>query len=263
MWDFATDHGDKLVDLGLRFGAVAVGGFAVMSPELPVYLDRQMALAKERGVGLDLHVDENGDPNSQCLRLVAEATLRNQFPHPVVCGHCCSLAVQPPATQQATLDLVRAAGVRIVSLPLCNRYLQDRRTTGFPRTPYWRGITLLQEFQAAGIPLACANDNVRDAFHAYGDFDLLEVYAESVRLGHLEARFAESMTVVTSRAAESVGRPEFGRIAPGAPARLVLTAARSFSELLSRPTGPRRRVDGETMSAPQVPSYTELDPMAA
>ena len=112
--------------------------------------------------------------------------------------------------------------------------------------------------RSPGVPVACASDNVRDAFFAFGDFDLLEVYSESVRLAHLDTRLADSVKVVTATAADIVGRPEYGRIAPGSPAHLVVTTARSFSELLSRPLGPRRRVDGETIHAPAVPDYAEL-----
>ena len=257
--DFSTAHGEKIADLALRHGASALGGFAVMSPELPAHFDRELAIARERGVGLDLHVDENGNPGSECLRLVAEAVLRTEFPYPVVCGHCCSLGVQPPARQRATLDLVKAAGLKVISLPLCNLYLQDRRAAdAFPRHPSWRGLTLIQDMLDAGIPVACASDNVRDAFFAYGDFDLLEVYAQSVRLAHLDTRLAESVRVVSATAADIVGRPDAGRIAPGAPAQLVITAARSFSELLSRPAAPRRCVDGERIHTPELPDYREL-----
>lgn len=45
-----------------------------------------------------------------------------------------------------------------------------------PRTPRWRGITAVQEFAAAGVAVAAASDNVRDHWHRYGDYDLLEVF---------------------------------------------------------------------------------------
>jgi cytosine deaminase len=230
-----------------------------MSPELPGHLDRLMAVARDRGVGLDFHVDENGRADAEVLRLVAEAVLRNQFPYPVVCGHCCSLAVQPVERQRSTLALVKAAGIRIISLPLCNLYLQDRRAApAFPLTPHWRGLTLIHDFLELGVPVACASDNVRDAFYAFGDMDAVEVYVQSVRLAHLDSRLAESVRVVTSTPAEMIGLPERGRIAPGAPAELVVLAARSFSELLSRTGAPRRLVEGETVRAAHVPSYEEL-----
>jgi cytosine deaminase len=109
------------------------------------------------------------------------------------------------------------------------------------------------------VPVACASDNVRDAFFPFGDFDLLEVYAQSVRLAHLDERLGDSVRVVASTAAEIVGLPTYGRVVAGAPARLVVTEARTFNELLSRPTGPRQRIDGETLHRPVRPDYRELN----
>ena len=256
--NYSGPDGDAVADLAVKYGACALGGWSPMSPDLPGQLDRLLAIARDRGLGLDLHVDENGDPREEVLRTVAEAVIRNKFGNPVVCGHCCSLAVQPPERQRSTIALVRQAGIRVVSLPLCNLYLQDRRGTEFPRTPRWRGITLIHDLLDAGVPVACASDNVRDAFHAYGDFDAAEVYLQSVRLAHLDSRLAQSVGVVTAAAADIVGLPEMGRVAPGAPAHLVVFPACSFSELLSRPGSDRRLVDGETVRDARPPGYAEL-----
>ena len=145
-----------------------------------------------------------------------------------------------------------------MSLPLCNLYLQDRRGDEFPRTPRWRGLTLIHDLLDAGVPVACASDNVRDAFHAHGDFDAAEVLIQSVRLAHLDSRLAQSVGVVTSAAADIVGLPELGRVAPGAPAHLVVFPSRSFSEFLSRPGSARRLVDGEAVRDARPPGYGEL-----
>ncbi len=251
-------NGEKIADVALRHGASALGGFLQMSADLPRQIDRLLALARERGVGLDLHVDENGNPAAEVLRHVAEGVLRHGFSLPVVCGHACSLAVQALERQRSTIALVKEAGIGVISLPQCNLYLQDRRGATFPRTPMWRGLTLIQDLLDAGVPVACASDNVRDAFHAFGDLDMIDVYAQALRLAHLDARLSDSVRLVTSTAADLVGRPEFGRVASGAPAHLVIFSARGFSELLSRPGAPRRCVDGEEVRALAVPDYAEL-----
>ncbi len=256
--NYSGPEGDTVADLAIKYGACALGGWSPMSSDLPRQLDRLMAIARDRGVGLDLHVDENGNPTEEVLRTLAEAVLRNTFTSPVVCGHCCSLSVQSPERQKSTIALVREAGIRVVSLPLCNLYLQDRRGDAFPRTPQWRGLTLIHDLMDAGVPMACASDNVRDAFHAFGDFDAAEVYIQSVRLAHLDSRLAESPAVVTTAAAEIIGRPDMGRVGPGAPAHLVVFPARSFSEFLSRPGSGRRLIDGESIRDARTPGYGEL-----
>jgi cytosine deaminase len=256
--NYSGTEGDTVADLAIKYGACALGGWSPMSAKLPRQLDRLIAIARDRGVGLDLHVDENGNPKEEVLRTLAEAVLRNGFERPVVCGHCCSLSVQSPERQKSTIAMVREAGIRVVSLPQCNLYLQDRRGHAFPRTPQWRGLTLIHDLMDAGVPVACASDNVRDAFHAFGDFDASEVYLQSVRLAHLDSRLAESPAIVTTAAAEMVGRPDMGRVAPGAPAHLVVFPARSFSEFLSRPGSGRRLVDGESIRDARPPGYAEL-----
>lgn len=256
--DYGSARGEQLADIAVQHRANALGGFFVMSPDLPRQVDRLLAIAAERRMGIDLHVDENGDANSECLRVVAESVLRRQFDLPVVCGHCCSLSVQTPARRQDTIGLVKAAGISVIALPLCNLHLQDRRRESGARAPKWRGLAPLLDLWEAGVPVACASDNVRDAFFPYGDLDALEVYVQSLRLAHLDHHLADSLRVVTTTAADIVGRPDLGRVIPGASGRLVVFEARSFSELLSRPGAARRCLDDHDLRALPLPDYAEL-----
>ena len=255
--NYAGSMGDETADLAMRYGASALGGWTPMGPELPRQVARLLAIARDRGVGVDLHVDENGNPAEEVLRTVAEGVIRNRFELPVVCGHCCSLAVQKEERQRSTIALVKEARIRVITLPLCNQYLQDRRTQ-VPRTPHWRGLTLIHELMDAGVAVASASDNVRDAFHAYGDMDAAEVYLQTVKQAHLDSRLGASAALVTSAAADMVGLPGSGRVAPGSPSQLVVFPARSFSEFLSRPGSPRRLVDGERIRDAHPPAYGEL-----
>lgn len=255
--DWLGPHGPALADLALKHGASALGGFLLPGPELPAQIGRLLELAEERGVGIDLHVDENGDPAAEVLRAVATGVLRAEFRRPVTCGHCCSLAVQAPDRVRSTVALVREAGIGVIALPDCNLYLQGRRTGGYPRSPVWRGLTLINDLCDAGVPVACASDNVHDAFHRYGDYDMLQVWALAVRLGHLDERLSESVEMVTRTPAVLAGRADLGRIEPGLPASLVLLPGRSLSEALSRPAAPRSRLDGETLASPEPPAWTQ------
>lgn len=257
---FAGGGARRVLELTERYGATALGGFPQPNPDLSQQFDYLLAAAKDAGLGVDLHVDESGLIEAECLRLLAEAVLRNQFPYPVTCGHCCSLAVHAPARRKSTIERVREAGIRVISLPLCNLYLQDRRReAGVPATPHWRGITLLHELMEAGVPVACASDNVRDAFYAYGDLDAVEVMVQSIRIGHLDTRMPAAATVVTSTAADILGLPDHGRIDAGARAELVVFEARRFSELLAFGNPPRRLISGEAFRSAAPPPYSALE----
>jgi cytosine deaminase len=265
--DFFNDGAGKILALTAENGATAMGGFPQPNPDLPRQLDRLMAAARELGVGLDLHVDESDLVEAECLRATAEAVLRNQFPHPVACGHNCSLSVQPPERARETIALVKEAGIGIISLPLTNLHLQGRsrgpaaagQKFGAPRTPQWRGLTLLHEFIEAGVIVACGGDNVRDAFIGWGDFDLVEVYVASVRLAHLDTRLAFSPAVVTTGPAAIMRLPGYGMVAPGSPADLVVFSARKLYSLLARPGTPRRLIHGEDFRVAALPDYDEQE----
>ena len=117
-------------------------------------------------------------------------------------GHCCSLSVQTDAVVDRTLDLVAEAGIAVVSLPMCNMYLQDRAGG---RTPRLRGVTILQELKSRGIPVSVASDNTRDPFYAYGDMDMHEVFTQAARIAHLDHPLADWPSAVTRTPADVMG----------------------------------------------------------
>ncbi|KAL4442940.1 hypothetical protein ABPG77_008431 [Micractinium sp. CCAP 211/92] len=221
-------------------------------------LDRIFRLAKERDLDLDFHTDENGNELARGLRYVAQKAEQWGYQGRVVCGHCCSLAFQPPEELAITLEAVRRAGVTVVSLPLVNQWTQDRSHEG-GRTPRWRGITLLHELRQAGIPTAISSDNVRDQFYAYGDLDMLEVFTQSCRMAHLDRPYGDWPQAVTSIPADAMHLPEHGRIGVGLPADFVIFRGRRYSELLSRPQYDRVVVRAGVPLDCTPPSYEELD----
>lgn len=256
---FLTPAGEKLADRIAEIGGI-LGGVAYINPDLDKQLDRVFALAKERNLNLDFHTDENDDPESTTLREVAKTAIRHEFSGQIICGHCCSLAVQPPELVTETLALVKVANIGIVSLPMCNLYLQDRQSQ---RTPRWRGVTLLHELKAAGIPVAVASDNCRDPFYGFGDHDVLEVFNMAVRIAHLDRPWEDWPRTVTKTPADLMGLPNLGKIAVGLPADLILFKARNFSELLSRAQGDRTVLRQGKEIDTTLPDYRELDDLLA
>jgi cytosine deaminase len=237
-----------------------LGAVTYMVPELAAGLDALFATATRLGLDLDFHVDESEDPAAASLAVIAETALRHRFAGKILVGHCCSLARQDAATVDRTLDLVAAAGIGVVSLPMCNLYLQDRHAG---RTPRWRGVTLLHEMAARGIPVMVSSDNTRDPFYAYGDLDGLEVYREATRILHLDHPIGDWPAAITATPATQLRRDAAGRIAVGGPADLVVTRARAFSELLSRPQSDRTVLRAGRAIDRTLPDYADLDPYVA
>jgi cytosine deaminase len=234
-----------------------LGAVTYMVPDLEELLDFVFSLAIEHGLDLDFHADETDDVAAVSLKKIAEAALWNNFEGRILVGHCCSLSRQPDREVLETLDKVAKAGLAVVSLPMCNLYLQDRRGDG--STPRWRGVTLLHEMKARGIPVAVASDNTRDPFYAYGDLDMLEVYREATRILHLDHPVADWPRAVAATPAEIMRLDGAGTIAAGGPADFIVFRGRSFTELLSRPESDRIVVRDGVAITRELPDYAELD----
>lgn len=237
-------HGDRLL-----------GCVTYMIPELDRALDILFRAAIENGFDLDFHVDETNDPAARSLEHIADAALRHRFTGRILCGHCCSLALQAPEDEARIIAKVREAGIAVVSLPLCNMYLQDRQPG---RTPRWRGVTALHELKAAGVPVMIASDNTRDPFYAYGDLDLVEVLREGARILQLDHSGPDWANAVARTPAQAMDI-QAGVIAVGASADLVLTRARDWTELFSRPQADRTVLAAGKAIDRTLPDYRELD----
>ncbi|MGF9692051.1 cytosine deaminase [Rhizobium sp. 0TCS1.26] len=235
-----------------------LGGATRILPDFEKILETLFKAAADNGLDIDLHVDETEDREVLTLKTIAETKLRLGFQGAVTVGHCCSLARQDEDLARRTIDLVAEAGISVVSLPMCNMYLQDRHAG---RTPRWRGVTLFHELAAAGVPTAVSSDNTRDPFYAYGDLDPVEVFREAVRILHLDHPLDEAARVVTTTPADILGRRDIGRIKPGLPADLVLFSARRWSEFLSRPQADRIVVRNGMGIDRRLPDYRDLDPV--
>ncbi|MEL6452081.1 MAG: cytosine deaminase [Pseudomonadota bacterium] len=254
-----VDDPDRFVtiaDLIARHDGV-LGGLTVPSDRLPGQLQTFLGAAQDRGLPADFHVDETTDPQVNTLRDIAQAVLDHRFDQPVVVGHLCSLSTMPEAEALATLDLMAKAGLHVVSLPMCNLYLQDRHPH---RTPRNRGITLVHEMKARGISVSFASDNTRDPFYAYGDMDMLEVMREATRIGHLDHADADwtHAFVTTPATACGFATPS---LAPGAPADLVICRAREWTELFARPQSNRIVLRAGVQIDRTLPDYSDLDPL--
>ncbi len=174
--------------------------------------------AEEFGLDVDLHCDEELNPQAQGLATTAALTRELRFSGRVVCGHTCALAAQPEAQALATLDAVAQAPITLVSLPTTNLLLQDAQTG---RTPRQRGITLVKEARARGIPLLISTDNVQDAFCRAGSFDPVEALGIGALAAQLEQPF-DAWSDTICRGDWLSRAPGTAPLRPGAVADLVI-----------------------------------------
>jgi cytosine deaminase len=254
--------GDRVAALVAESGGLlggvtraVTGDHAAPPANIDALLDRLFALAIRHDLDIDLHVDETGDAGAATLPFIARAALRHGYRGRIVCGHCCSLAVQTEDVVDRTLDLLAEAGIAVVTLPTVNMYLQDRHAG---RTPRWRGVTLVHEMLRRGVRVAAAGDNCRDSFYAYGDHDVVDTFRQAVRILHFDHPLIDAPALVGTTPAEIGKFHGHGRLEVGAPARFIIFNARSINEIISRPQSDRIVIDRGKRVEAKVPEYAEL-----
>jgi cytosine deaminase len=253
--------GGQLAELAARHGGVLGGVTDTLQlvngvhEQLDEALDALFALAQERSLDIDLHVDQSADPAAFTLPHIARAKLRSKYQGRVVCGHCVNLSLQSEEVISATLALAREADLSFVSMPTPMMYLMDRAPG---RTPRWRGVTAAKEIMEAGLPLAIGGDNCRDAWFPYGDHDMLDTLKQAVRIFQTDDPMKGALEMATRTPADIVRRPDLGRIAAGLPAKLVIFSARSLNSLFCRDQADRTVINGRDRVLDALPRHEDL-----
>jgi len=216
--------------VALSGAGALLGGFVHSTNWSPQALRNLLEAAQQHGLDVDLHVDEELNPAAQGLTTTAALLKELRFEGRVVCGHTCALAAQPLEQALRTLDAVASTPITMVSLPVTNLLLQDAQTDVTPRQ---RGLTLVKEARARGIPLMISSDNVQDPFCPLGSFDPLEALSTAVAAAQLTSAFDEWSDSVCRRdwLGHGVGRLP---LQPGATADLVILPLSSVSGFPSR-----------------------------
>lgn len=255
------DEFRAVVSTVARYGGI-LGGVTYLGEPVTdathAALDHLMQAAQAHGLDLDLHVDESAASDACSLEAIADAALRNRFSGKILCGHCCSLALADAADRMRVIDKLAQAHIAVVSLPMCNLYLQDRQQG---RTPRWRGVAPLHELNAAGVTVMVASDNTRDPFYAYGDMDMMEVMREATRILHLDHPHGRWLDAATRAPAAWMG-VEAGVLREGSSADCVLVSARNLNELYARPWTDRTVLRRGRAIDRTLPDYRELDFLA-
>ncbi|MEE4661325.1 MAG: amidohydrolase family protein [Halieaceae bacterium] len=235
--DPATPEGFALSKQALELGADAIGGAPALTNDPQAGIDACFTLAEQHGADIDLHIDENEDPDSPCLAYLADQVLKRNWQGRVSASHCCSLAFVPAERRRDIVARVRDANIDVVALPACNLFLMGRNQQPTPR-----GIAPVNDLQAAGVNVSVGTDNVQDPFHPMGDYDPLANAALLLDAGHFGGgEVLRALDMTTYNAARALGlEPDYG-LRQGALASFSLYACETpLQALTERPL--RRQV---------------------
>ena len=219
----------RALDQALADGAELVGGIPAADLTPQEHIDMVFTLAQKYDVDIDMHIDETDRADCMTLEQLTDTTVRMGWQGRVTAGHCCSLAANPPERIGGVLRKVRNAGVRIVSLPSTNLYLQGRGD----RCNIRRGIAPIErisrEYQ---IPVAIASDNIRDVFNPFGNGNLPEealIAAHGCHMGGTEG-LELLFDMITRRPMEMFGVDPCLR--EGDPAEFIICDACTPAEVI-------------------------------
>jgi len=158
---------EALLARALTEGADLVGGCPYNDTDARAHTDIVFKLAREFDVDADFHVDFFDEPRNLHVEYIAEQTIRHGWQGRVAVGHLTEIAALPPGEQDRVIAAVRAAGLGVIMLPATDLYLMGRQDVGSVR----RGLAPARRLLAAGVPVAAATNNVRNAFTPVGSAD--------------------------------------------------------------------------------------------
>jgi cytosine/creatinine deaminase len=219
----------QLMDEALNIGADVVGGI----PWIERGLDAQHAhtrmcfeLAERYGKPLHLVADDTTDPASRTLERIAQETLERKLQGQVCVTQATALSFQEDDYAAHVIKLLKKADITVFS----NSHV-SLITTQLTPPPYPRGITRLPELLAAGVRVACAQDDIDNWYYPFGRNSMLEVAQFMTHVGGFGWQPDQTLPMVTDVPAAALGLNDYG-LTEGAEANLVLLPVTSWHEAL-------------------------------
>jgi len=247
------DAPDADVEAAIENGVDLIGGAPHLAQDPSRDLHRLLALARRRGVGVDLHTDESLH-GPVTLGELADAV--RDWTVNVSAGHCVRLGTLDASARDDLIDRVRASRIGIIANPITNLYLQGWGTEDAVSTP--RGITAARALVDGGVRFAAGADNVRDPFNPLGRSDALETAMLLVTAAHLT--LDEAWHAVSDGAREVLGLPAAGAVV-GARADLLLVRGSSLADVVAEAPADRLVVHDGALVAQTTTTSTVAAPL--
>jgi cytosine/creatinine deaminase len=225
-----TPGTEALLAQALSAGADLVGGCPYNDSDARAQIDIVFRLAREFDVDADFHVDFFDEPQHLHVLYIAEQAVRHGWQGRVAVGHLTELAALPPAEQDRVIAVIREAGIGVIMLPATDLYLMGRKDLRSVR----RGLAPARRLLAAGVPVAAATNNVRNAFTPVGTADPV-LMGFLVAVGcHMGTRqdLLDAFAMLTVHPARILRVPDYG-IDVGCRADLVVWDAERAEDIIA------------------------------
>nr|VFJ51964.1 MAG: Amidohydrolase family protein [Candidatus Kentron sp. DK]VFJ53965.1 MAG: Amidohydrolase family protein [Candidatus Kentron sp. DK] len=138
-------------------------------PQPEKHLDILFGIAKDLGKRVDVHVDQENNPDETETELLALKTMEHGLEGRVSAVHAISLAAKPPHEQDRVIGLMKDAGISVIICPsagLSMKPLEHRVA------PLHNSLAPLAKLVEARIPVYLGVDNIHDLFMPLVDGDM-------------------------------------------------------------------------------------------
>ncbi len=134
-------------------------------------LDYIFEMAKKHNKTVDVHIDQNNDPDEKDTELLARKVIEHGLQGRVNAIHCCSLAAQEDDYMHEVIKLIKEAEMPVV---VCPRSMIDGVQMRDKMAPVHNSIAPVPQLVEAGVKVALGVDNVHDYFCPFIDGDVFE-----------------------------------------------------------------------------------------
>ena len=230
-WGLLTRPGTPgLMEEAMRMGADVVGGLdpSAIDRDPVGHLDFVFDLADRVGRPVDIHLHETGSLGAFSIREICRRTRALAMQGMVTVSHAFSLGDKNEDLVDRQVEDLAASGVAIM-------------TTG----PAGWMAPPVAKLRNAGVVVCAGSDGLRDAWHPYGDADML-ARANAVAQRNGFVRDEELLTALETctTGGAAVMRLENYGLAAGCQADFVLVEAETVAEAVARPPVRRLVVKG-------------------
>lgn len=251
--------GAALLEEALQLGADAVGAIPhyEYTREAGVSsLHTCFSLAQKYDRMVDVHCDEIDDEQSRFVEVVAALAHETGMHAKVTASHTTAMHSYNGAYTYKLFRLLQRAQINMVANPLINITLQGR----FDDYPKRRGVTRVKELWQAGINVSLGHDDILDPWYGLGTGSMVQVAHMAVHTSHMTGmrEIAETVEMVTTRAARTLQVEDQYGIAVDKPASFVLVAAEDAFDLIRRQPPCRYVISHGKVVAHTEPAQTKV-----
>ena len=227
---FRYKGGPELVRKALEMGADVVGGiphFEISYEHGVESLKQIVDLALEFDVMIDIHCDENDDPNSRFLEVLNALVMEKNYGTKTTASHTTSFGAVEASYANKMMGLFKESKINFISCPTENAHLQGRGDV-YPKR---RGLTRVKELLENGSNVAFAQDSIADYWYPLGNGNMMNILDNGIHLAHYTHidEINKALDLITMNGANVLNIEDYG-ITEGNSANFIVLDAHDAYE---------------------------------